>query len=148
MSVSLSWVQPSADDALYAGARRLRYELLRRPLGMGEGTEEHPAEARARHLVAVADGEVVAGCVMFLADEGRASGKLLQMAVAESHQGTGVGRRLVRELERAVAADGIEEVHMHARVVALGFYEKLGYAVASEVFTEVGIPHRVMRRRL
>lgn len=141
----LQWI--GQDSPHYAGERALRYEVLRKPLGMPPGSEENAAEARCQHCVALRDG-VVVGCVLWLADEGGVGGKLMQMAVAEALRGQDVGRRLVRELERKVAADGIEVVRMHARESALPFYEKLGYAVVSETFSEVGIPHRVMQRAL
>jgi predicted GNAT family N-acyltransferase len=37
---------------------------------------------------------------------------------------------------------------MHARKTASGFYEKLGYKVASDEFEEVTIPHYVMQKKL
>ncbi len=147
MTIALAWIDPARDPELYAGERRLRFEVLRRPLGMPEGSEENPAEARAEHLVAHDAGHVV-GCVMFLADPDGQGGKLLQMAVAEARRGQDLGRTLVRELERHVAARGVAQVHMHARETAIGFYERLGYAVVGEPFTEVGLPHRLMRRDL
>ena len=147
----LRWIEQDSEH--YAAERALRYEVLRKPLGMPLGSEENAAEARCDHCVALLDG-VVVGCVLWLADGPSASppasraGKLMQMAVAESMRGQEVGRRLVRELERKVAADGVAVVRMHARESALPFYDKLGYEVVSELFSEVGIPHRVMRRTL
>jgi len=145
--VTLAWIDPARDPELYVGERRLRFEVLRRPLGMPEGSEENPAEARAEHLVAHDAGRVV-GCVMFLADPDGQGGKLLQMAIAEGHRGRDIGRRLVRELERHVAARGVAVVRMHARETAIGFYARLGYAVVGEPFREVGLPHRLMQRAL
>jgi predicted GNAT family N-acyltransferase len=37
---------------------------------------------------------------------------------------------------------------MHARKNSIGFYEKMGYAIASDEFTEVTIPHYVMEKKL
>ena len=37
---------------------------------------------------------------------------------------------------------------MHARETAVGFYEKLGYKVVGDKFTEVTIPHYVMEKKL
>lgn len=145
--MTLRWIEPAVDAALYRGERRLRYEVLRRPLGMPEGSEENAAEARCEHCVAEDEGRVV-GCVLWLEDADGLGGKLLQMAVAEDRRGVGVGARLVRELERHVAARGVRVVRMHAREAALGFYGKLGYRVVGAPFTEVGLPHRHMQREL
>lgn len=136
-------------DPLYAGERHLRYTILRAPLGMPEGSEENPREAECRHFVTLdAEGSVV-GCVLWLgADPERRTGRLLQMAVASDRQGQGLGRALVRGLEVAVRAAGFDEVTLHARAEAVGFYERLGYETYGEPFVEVGIGHRHMRRTL
>jgi ribosomal protein S18 acetylase RimI-like enzyme len=43
---------------------------------------------------------------------------------------------------------GYKILSMHARINAVGFYEKMGYKVASEQFVEVTMPHYVMEKRL
>jgi len=43
---------------------------------------------------------------------------------------------------------GYKTLSMHARKNATGFYEKMGYKVASDEFTEVTIPHYVMEKEL
>jgi N-acetylglutamate synthase-like GNAT family acetyltransferase len=131
----------------YAGERDLRYCVLRAPLGMPRGSEENKDEERCAHCVAVRDGAVV-GCVLWLGDSDGRAGKLLQMAVDLAERGRQTGARLVRELERRAQELGFEEVYMHARETAIGFYEKLGYGVSGEPFSEVGLPHRYMSRRL
>jgi predicted GNAT family N-acyltransferase len=148
--IALRWIDREADAALYAGERRLRYEVLRAPLGMPEGSEENPQEARCQHCVAFEpDTGRVVGCVLALPDRDDPTRvKLLQMAVAKDLAHRGIGARLVRELERRVRDAGAVEVHMHARMSARGFYEKLGYSEEGEVFSEVGLPHVRMHRRL
>lgn len=146
--MTLRWITPAGDPELYAGERRLRFEVLRKPLGMPPGSEENAAEARVEHCVAVDSGGEVVGCVLWLVDDDGRAGKLLQMAVADARRGEHIGARLVRELERHVAARGVGLVRMHARESALGFYAKLGYETYGDPFTEVGIPHRYMRRTL
>jgi len=37
---------------------------------------------------------------------------------------------------------------MHARKTAIGFYEKSGYSVIGDEFTEVGIPHFEMVKKI
>lgn len=146
--IALRWIE--RDDPLYLLERRLRFEVLRAPLGMVEGSEENPQEARCAHCVAIDQPTTrVVGCVLALPDrEDPTRVKLLQMAVAPQSAGQGIGARLVRELERRVRAEGAVEVHMHARLSARGFYEKLGYSAHGETFSEVGLPHVLMRRTL
>jgi N-acetylglutamate synthase-like GNAT family acetyltransferase len=139
------WVEIGSDR--YAEARALRYRVLRAPLGMPPGSEENRAEGRCAHCVAVWEGQVV-GCVLWLPDELGGAGKLLQMAVAPEAQGRGTGARLVAEVERRASVEGVEEIYLHARQTAVGFYEKLGYRCSLAPFDEVGLPHRYMSRCL
>jgi predicted GNAT family N-acyltransferase len=54
------------------------------------------------------------------------------------------------ELERVALAEAADELWLHARENAWGFYGRLGYVAEGEVFVSelTGIPHRTMRRRL
>jgi GNAT superfamily N-acetyltransferase len=133
-------------DPLYTAARRLRWEVLRRPLGMPPGSEENPREAACRHLVAVEGGSVIA-CLIFDPCEPEA-GRLMQMAVDPTWQRQGVGRRLVQALEQAAREEGRCRIWLHARESALVFYERLGYRAVGPVFTEVGLRHRRLEKTL
>lgn len=120
--------------------------MLRRPLGHGREAVQFPFEVESLHLVALDGGRVV-GCVLFH-PEGPESGRLFQMSVEPDRQGSGLGTRLVRALEQAVAARGFREVTLHARDAAVGFYARLGYVTFGEPYVEVGVPHQNMRRSL
>ena len=144
LTLELRWI--TRDDPLYAGERRLRYEVLRAPLGLPEGSEENPAEDRCAHCVAVVEGRVV-GCVLALSDLTNPTRiKLLQMAVAPAMRGQYIGARLVRELEQRATRDGATEIFMHARESVLGFYVSLGYRAVGERFSEVGLSHWLMQK--
>jgi GNAT superfamily N-acetyltransferase len=59
---------------------------------------------------------------------------------------TGIGRALLRVAERELAAEGGPRLlWCNARLGAVGFYERLGWTVVSDVFDipTVG-PHRIM----
>jgi predicted GNAT family N-acyltransferase len=131
---------------LYAGELELRFRVLREPLGFTREQVPFPFEGDSLHLVAHEAGGVL-GCVLFN-PEGAHGGRLFQMAVASHLQGKGLGAQLVRALEEELRRRGFTHVHLHARGHVVPFYERLGYAVYGEPFTEVGIPHRHMRKTL
>jgi predicted N-acetyltransferase YhbS len=133
-------------DALREEALELRFRLLREPVGFSRADVIVEGEDESMLLVALDGGQVVA-CVMFTPNA-PIRGKLRQMAVRPSHQGKGLGRALVLHLEQAVAAQGFEEIELHARDHAVGFYERLGYAREGEPFIEVTLTHWFMRKRL
>ncbi len=124
----------------------LRWRVLRAPLGHPRDSTRFPFEAESLHLLAL-DGAEVVGCILFH-PEAADTGRLFQMAVEPSRQRAGIGRLLVRALETKVAQRGFHTVTLHARIEAVGFYVGLGYEVFGEPFSEVGIPHRHMRRNL
>ncbi|MCB9730798.1 MAG: GNAT family N-acetyltransferase [Deltaproteobacteria bacterium] len=131
----------------YLGARRLRYEVLRRPIGWAEGTERQAVEDDATHWVAVDAGGQVIGCVM-MHDQGDGTARLLQMAVAEPLQRRDIGRALVEALEARARERGVHTITLHARETAIPFYQRLGYATVGEPYVEVTLPHQTMQRRL
>ncbi|MFP2911916.1 GNAT family N-acetyltransferase [Pyxidicoccus sp. 3LFB2] len=143
-ATELSFIHPG--HALYAGELELRFRVLREPLGFTRARVAFPFEAHSLHLVAHQEGTVL-GCVLFNPEDAH-GGRLFQMAVAPHLQGQGLGARLVRSLEEELRRRGFTHVHLHARAPVIPFYERLGYAVYGEPFTEVGIPHRHMRKAL
>jgi predicted GNAT family N-acyltransferase len=142
--LELRWLGVS--DALLEAELDLRWRVLRAPLGHPREATRFPFEEESLHLVAMEGAEVV-GCVLFH-PEGLDTGRLFQMAVEPGRQGKHIGQQLVRALEAEVERRGFRTVTLHAREGAVGFYARLGYAVFGEPFTEVGVPHRHMRREL
>ncbi len=141
---TLSLIHPG--HPLYDGELELRFRVLREPLGFTRAQVAFPFESNSLHLVAH-EGDTVLGCVLFNPEDSH-GGRLFQMAVAPHLQGQGLGARLVRSLEEELRRRGFTHVHLHARGPVVPFYERLGYAVHGEPFTEVGIPHRHMRKTL
>ncbi len=131
---------------LYALTLAFREAQLRTPLGMALSARDVAGEERQIHAAALREGEVVAAVVLKPLDAARV--KLRQMAVAPDLRGTGLGARLVRFAEDLLRERGLTEVELHARVGARGFYESLGYAARGAEFSEIGLPHVFMGRRL
>ena len=144
LPMELRFIAP--DDPRYPDELELRFRVLREPLGHPREAVTFPFEAGSLHLVAIDAGAVI-GCVLFHPESAH-EGRLFQMAVTPARQGSGLGRELVRGLEAELLRRGFREVHLHARSPVVPFYEKLGYAVYGQPFTEVGIPHCHMRRRI
>ncbi len=125
---------------------QLRYEILRRPLGLNFSMEELESE-KNNMLIAAFEDEHILGCCM-LVEEGHQKVRLRQMAVLNDLQGKGVGRALMHFAENLARDRGFQVLTMHARKNAIGFYEKMGYRVSGHEFNEVTIPHYVMEKTL
>ncbi len=96
------------------------------------------------HALAVARGGPVATGRLDVA----AGGKIGRVAVLEEFRRQGIGTQIMRELELAARENGLPRVWFHAQLVAVPFYESLGYMPHGEVFTEAGIEHVKMSRDL
>jgi len=125
---------------------KLRDDILRKPLGLGFTPEELESERENMFIAAFEDDDIL-GCCM-LVEEKSDTVRLRQMAVLNDLQGKGIGRALMNFAENIARDRGYKIINMHARINAVGFYEKMGYKIASEQFTEITIPHYVMEKRL
>src|SRR5258706_1266981 len=132
--------------AEYQQMVKLRDDILRKPLGLGFTSAELESE-KDNMLIAAFEEERMLGCCM-LVEEQPGTVRLRQMAVLNDLQGKGIGRALMNFAENLARDRGYRIVRMHARANAIGFYEKVGYKVCSDEFTEITIPHYVMEKKL
>jgi len=124
----------------------LRNDILRKPLGLSFNPEELDREKEDILIGAFDDEKILACCLLTKMDP--TTCKLRQMAVQNSQQGKGIGATMMNFAENVARDRGYQTMAMHARKTAAGFYEKLGYQVASDEFEEVTIPHYVMHKKL
>jgi GNAT superfamily N-acetyltransferase len=74
--------------------------------------------------------------------------RLRQMAVPSSLQCKGIGASIMSFAEDLARDKGYSRMIMHARDTAIGFYEKFGFRVIGDPFTEVNLPHHIMEKVL
>jgi predicted GNAT family N-acyltransferase len=98
------------------------------------------------HFLALLDGRPVGAARLRHAGDGVA--KAERVAVLAELRGRGVGAALMHALEAAACERGFVCVLLGAQLTAVGFYERLGYAVEGEEFLDARIHHRWMRRSL
>jgi len=133
-------------DPLFDQARLLRWEILRKPLGIPYRADMEDYEPGKQHIVAV-EGDTVVGyaCVIMRPD----GAQIRCMSVDESVRGRGVGKNMaLKLLERAKQA-GCEPVWLNARFSALEFYRKLGFEDVGGFFNseETSLPHKRLEYR-
>ena len=124
----------------------LRRQILRKPLGLDFTNEELSVE-KEDLLIAAYEDDTMLGCCILTQIEPNAV-RLRQMAVKSGLQGKGIGRVLLEFAENIARDRGNKKLTMHARKTAVGFYEKQGYKIAGDEYTEVTIPHFNMEKRL
>ena len=130
----------------YAQMVELRSEVLRKPIGL-DFTEEELDKEKDEILIGAFDEDEMIGCCMLTkTEEGEL--RLRQMAVKDDLQGTGIGASIISFAENLAKDRGFGKIIMHARDSAVGFYEKLGYKIVGDAFTEVNLPHHKMEKPL
>ena len=130
----------------YAQMVELRSQVLRKPIGLDFTEEELDKETDEILLGAFDEDEMIGCCMLTKTEEGEL--KLRQMAVKDDLQGTGIGASIISFAENLARDRGFGKMVMNARDSAVGFYEKLGYKVVGDAFTEVNLPHHKMEKRL
>jgi N-acetylglutamate synthase-like GNAT family acetyltransferase len=134
------------DSREYHQMVKLRLDMLRKPLGLNFDKEELEKEKDDILMGAFEDDRILGCCLLTRIDE--KSIRLRQMAVPNNLQGRGIGRALMIFAENIARDMGYKTLIMHARITAVGFYEKLGYSTDGNEFEEVTIPHYVMEKAL
>lgn len=134
-----------ADERELVAAVELRRRVFCEEQGVSEEDEYDGRDEEATHLVAVAEGAVVATCRLLR--EG-ATVRLGRMAVERAQRGRGVGTALLIAGERAARAAGATRISLNAQTVAQGVYARQGFEPRGEPFVEVRIEHVAMEKLL
>jgi predicted GNAT family N-acyltransferase len=138
-------VRPARDAAEVRAALDLRHEVfvVEQHVPVEEEYDEH--DDTALHLVAVADGRVVATARVVM--EG-ATAKLGRVAVAQTARRRGIASRLIALSEAEARARGAARLVLAAQTGALPLYEKAGYAAYGERFMDANLEHLMMEKAL
>ena len=125
---------------------KLRYEIMRKPLGLDFNEDELKKE-KDDILIGAFEEEVIIGCCLLTKIDSQCT-RLRQMAVQKSRQGMGIGESMMQFAENIARDRGFRIITMHARETAIGFYERYGYKTKGDEFVEINIPHRIMEKKL
>ena len=108
----------------------LRYEVLRAPWNQPRGSERNEGDETAEHFAFFEEDEIIGvGRLDFTENLGS---QIRFMAVDIRFQGRGIGRQLMQHMEEIARNKGCKETILHAREIALPFYEKLGYDITEK----------------
>lgn len=137
-----------------ADTQAIRVAVLRRGTPATTAVYDGDDLPTTVHIGARRNGVVVATSTWILAawphDPALPAVQLRGMAVDDSLQGTGIGRRLVDAGINHARDAGASIVWAKARDSAMSFYERCGFRVVGEQFTEPasGMPHHLVVREV
>jgi len=138
-------IQQSFGDRELALVRSLRYEILRKPLGMPPSGTIFPGDENEStiHLLALSENELI-GCASLFVDDLDAI-QLRGMAVVSQWQRRGIGNRIV-ETAKEIAISKGKNLWCNARFPAIGFYERQGWIQSGPIFNiPIVGPHIAMK---
>ncbi len=99
----------------------------------------------ATHIVAVSGGQVVGTCRLLFRGSVARLGRL---AVEPERRGAGIAAAILREADLVALQHEAESISLHAQTYALKLYLDAGYEERGPAFTEEGIEHVAMEKRL
>ena len=106
-----------------------------------EDSEVDGCDGDALHLLLEENGTAIGTARLMLDGQ---TGKIGRVAVLSEHRGRGFGILLIEKSRDVLRARGMRQAKLGAQTHAIGFYEKLGFAVQGGEYIDAGIPHRDM----
>jgi predicted GNAT family N-acyltransferase len=140
--IPIDFGTPEYDEAV-----SIRYDVLRKPLGLQFTVTQLEKEWQDVHFACYSERSEMLGCLI-LTKINDTTLKMRQVAVKERLQGAGVGKALVEASETYATMNNYTNIELSARDTAIPFYERLGYEIISDTFTEVGIAHKKMTKQI
>ena len=123
----------------------LRYEVLRKPWGQSIQTVTDDLELSSTNAYIEIDNQLIA-CAR-LQDNGNSVGQIRFMAVSETQQGKGLGKLVIKALEKEAKKQGLLIIQLQARENAVEFYKACGYNIKEKTFLLWGlIQHYLMEK--
>ncbi|MBM3185935.1 MAG: GNAT family N-acetyltransferase [Bacteroidetes bacterium] len=125
----------------------LRYRILRQPWNQPRGSERNEGDYSAIHAAYFQNGVIKGVARLDLMDN--EIGQIRFMAVETDSQGKRIGEKLMVHLEDLAFQNGRRKIILHAREIALGFYQKLGYEIVEKSHLLFGeIQHYLMEKAI
>ena len=126
----------------------LRYKVLLEPLGLKFLDSHRDKEINYLHIGCIdnLNNTLIGGMMLIPLDNNTL--RMMQVAVLDKYQGSGVGRKLVTYAEERASKSGYKKLIMHAMLNVVGFWEKLGYTQEGDIFEEKGITFAKMVKQI
>ena len=67
-----------------------------------------------------------------------------RMAILAQFRNQGIGLKILEKLTDLAKSQGAKSIVLYSQMVAIPFYEKLGFKPEGPIYDEAGIPHRNM----
>ena len=124
-----------------------RWKILRKPIGKNISSLKDKFEKSAFHLIGIKEEEIVACGRLHFNNKDEA--QVRYMAVAQNLQGIGIGKEVLRLLEKKAKKNNAKKIVLNARDHVIDFYKVSGYTIVKKYYgSDTGIPHTTMEKNI
>lgn len=124
-----------------------RWKILRKPIGKNISSLKDKFEKSAFHLIGIKEEEIVACGRLHFNNKDEA--QVRYMAVAQNLQGIGIGKEVLRLLEKNAKKNNAKKIVLNARDHAIDFYKVSGYKIVKKYYgSDTDIPHTTMEKNI
>lgn len=124
-----------------------RWKILRKPIGKNISSLKDKFEKSAFHLIGIKEEEIVACGRLHFNNKDEA--QVRYMAVAQNLQGIGIGKEVLRLLEKNAKKNNAKKIVLNARDHAIDFYKVSGYTIVKKYYgSDTDIPHTTMEKNI
>ena len=146
MGTTIEIINPKSESEI-ENYFKIRFKELRKPWGKPLGSEKDSIEDECIHRMLVRGDEYIGVARLQYNNESQA--QIKYMAVKQEYQKQGFGKMLILDIEEIAKNDGIKEIILQSREVAIQFYKSLGYRIEKKTHLLFGnIQHFLMRKYL
>ncbi len=131
-----SWAEASQDAYL------IRKQVFVQEQGVPEELELDEFDSSAQHILVYQGDACIATARLVKLDD--ACSQIGRMAVLSPFRRQGIGMAILRALIDLAKREQISSLVLHSQVIAIPFYEKLGFKGDGPFYDEAGILHRNM----
>ena len=124
-----------------------RWKILRKPIGKNISSLKDKFEKSAFHLIGIKEEEIVACGRLHFNNKDEA--QVRYMAVAQNLQGIGIGKEVLRLLEKNAKKNNAKKIVLNVRDHVIDFYKVSGYTIVKKYYgSDTGIPHTTMEKNI
>ncbi|TFG04405.1 MAG: GNAT family N-acetyltransferase [Promethearchaeota archaeon] len=146
MDLEITIRQPSSDEE-YQRMLDLRWRVLRKPWNQLKGSEIDDKENESNAFIALIGNKIIG--TARLHKNSLEEGQIRYIAIKEDFRRKGVGKKLMKHVEKFAKNQGLNRIILNARKTAKSFFDELNYDIVEEgptLFDE--IEHFVMQKKL
>ena len=124
-----------------------RWKVLREPIGKPIETLKDKFDEEGFHIIGLYNKIIIAsGRVHFNNDN---EAQIRYMAVDEAFRGKGIGKEVLKVLEKYIKKNNAKKIVLNARNDVIEFYKNSNYLTVEDYFgSDTGIPHTKMEKKI